>query len=241
MSTQRLTPEQNRLVENNLALARHTARAMWERNSRSLDLREMVSIAYQGLVTAALGFDLSRYSKTDKNFDPELAFTGYAKRRIVGTILDWQRSNDHVPRRQRSVYKSLQQAGYGEGRSIQELADEIGLPADKLKSIAHAVEATAVSLEQVPPTWDGNDQYATDVPAPADVESSVLQNSITLEMSDQFAELEELQQIIIAMRYYEGHDLPYISASLGIRLSLVREKHYDAILILHSVMVRAAS
>lgn len=233
-----LTPEQKTLVEKNLGLAQYLALNIWRQSRQEMEKYEVVAIAYQGLCSAALKFDPSKMSpETVANGK---AFAGFARQRIVGSIMDWQRTRDHVPRRQRRMYKNLQQVGLGTGRSVSELADITGMPVDKIREITRAVEATSVSLDSPPEYWD-DAQYAIDLPTSHDVEGSLLENTIKTALARKLEMLPELQQVVIALRYYEGHELPYIASFLGVRLATVREAHSEAVLAIHDVMLKEAS
>lgn len=233
-----LTPEQKALVEKNLGLAQYLALNIWRQSRQEMEKHEVVAIGYQGLCTAALKFDPSMMSP--ETVASGKAFAGFARQRIVGAIMDWQRTRDHVPRRQRRAYKNLQLVGLGTGRSAEQLSDITGMPIDKIREITRAVEATSVSLDSPPDYWDDT-QYAVELTTHQDVEGSILENNIMSSLAQTLEQLPELQQVVIALRYYEGHELIYIAGFLGIRLATIREAHSEAVLAIHDVMLKEAS
>lgn len=227
---ERLTTEQSALVQGWMSMAHGVAKTFWERSGKTLPLDEMISVAYQGLIQAALRFDGDRPGN-DENYDPYVGFGTYAKRRITGSILDWQRAQDHVPRRQRQTYKVLLEHGHGSGRSVEELGDLTGLATDKIRTIVYAVEASAVSLDD---TWDLQGDVIEHV------ESSLVAQTVQEMIADAIASFPPAQQFIVYMRYYLGLDFGTIAAELGISVATVRVMHYESMLVLNSVFRNAA-
>lgn len=246
---EQLTTDQLSLIRENVNLAHLAAKVWWDRNAQNqwtsensddTDLREVTAVAYQGLVTAAQNWDPQHHSEVDENYDARLAFAGFAKKRIVGTILDWQRKRDHVPRRQRRIYKDLQLLGHGSGMTPEQLADITGLNVEKIRSITQAVEATALSLDIPPDGWTDFPSYS-DVPAPDDVEGSAVVMTVQEALVATIDDLPDLQKSIIVLRYYSGIDFSAIATELGVRLGTVRTAHNEAMYLIHDVMRRAVS
>lgn len=241
-----LSDVQRALVEKNLDLAHHLALAIWRRNPHIQDKDEIVAVAYEGLVTAASRFDPSRADVVNGVPDLTGAFSGYARRRIQGSILDWQRKRDHVPKRQRSTYKELQAFGHGQGRSPLELSDLTGMPIDRIKMIIRAVESPVLSMTR-DDTHDLEESGALratqwDMPTASDiVESDAMEDAIISCVVSAWDALPDLQRLVIAMRYYAGLDLITVAQETGVRLSSVRAAHAEGLLFLHAAMVREAS
>lgn len=82
----------NELITNYMPLANKLAWNKWKRTPRCVDIEELQSAAYMGLVDAAEKFDIER----------DVAFGAYARTRIQGAICDylrelaWGRRNDPV-------------------------------------------------------------------------------------------------------------------------------------------------
>jgi RNA polymerase sigma factor (sigma-70 family) len=224
-----LTPQQNRFITGWLPQTHGVAKSFWERSGKTLPLDELISIAYQGLVKAAQKFDPSR-PDNDENYDPYLGFGNYSKQVVAGAILDWQRSQDHVPRRQRDTYKSLLENGYGAGKSPEELAPIIGMAPDKIRSIVAAVEASGVSFDNA---WD---EHADPGRKP---EALLPTDSYRLSMSQVLNSMPIAQRSVIALRYYYGHEFPQIAAELEISQPLARVLHDEALMVLRSVLTFA--
>jgi len=224
-----LSEYQSKLIEKNVDLAHYLAQLTWARNPEVFDIDELVSAAYQGLISAAKKFDPTR---TDEDSTEEKAFSGYARQRIRGAMLDWMRNQDHVPRNKRITYKNFQKAGHGSGKSLDEIADITGTPIEKVRSIVQVVEATSFSLdsEYLPEELSNSDT----------VESTASENRLRTAMVFQWASLSPLQQVIISLRYYKGMEFSSIASELGLRLVLVKQEHEEAVLILHSALKATA-
>lgn len=225
----KLTDYQKRLVQDNVDLAHYLAQVAWARNPERLDIDELVSAAHQGLISAALKFDPSMM---DEGSTEAKHFSGYARQRIRGAILDWMRNQDHVPRNKRISYKSFQKAGLGSGKSIEEISDITNVSVEKIKNIVQVVEATSFSLD--------SEYLPTELLAEDSVEGTAAENRMRAAMVSQWNLLTPLQQIIVSLRYYSGLEFPAIAVELQLRLGLVRQEHEDAVLILHSALKQSA-
>lgn len=245
--TQKMTEVQRTLVVQNLDLAHHLALAIW-RKYPNQDKEEIVAVAYEGLVDAALRFDPSRANLVDDVPDVAGAFAGFARRRINGAILDWQRRRDHVPRRQRAAYKDLQREGHGTGRSPEELSVLTGMPTDRVRTLIAAVEHTTIPLARTVSGSMLEDQglygpgeYEMDLASEQGVEEQVLEVRIRETVVEVYDGLSDLQRLVIALRYYEGLDLTAIATTVGVSLTQVRSAHMEALDRLHTAMVHEAS
>jgi RNA polymerase sigma factor for flagellar operon FliA len=240
MSGERLNEYQNHLVKTHVKLAQLEGLKAWRKAPDAMEKYEVVGIAYQGLVTAALRFDPEWRPANDPNYDPFLAFGSFARRRITGAIMDWQKARDHVPRNHRRIYKDLQKKGYDSGKSAEELADLTGLDVNKIRAVIQAVETQMLTLDADEDHW--NDSPEGGVPtSPDDVEGSAMVSQITNQVADAIQQLPDIQRSVIVLRYYSGLDLSNIAMELGVSMSVVRIAHREAVDLLHDLMRRIAS
>jgi RNA polymerase sigma factor for flagellar operon FliA len=223
----RLTDDQRTLVEKNLDLAHFLARESWGRNRESIVLEEVVAVAYEGLIKAALKFDPSRMS--EETVASGKAFSSFARQRIMGAILDWQREMDHVPRAFRQTYKKMRAAGYGDTRTLPEVAIILEESEARLHRVARAVENPSTYLD------DDFDQ-----PSDHDVESSALEKSIRDGIAETFSEMDYQTQVILSLRYYENWELRQIAQELGLALTTVYTMHAEAVVEIHRSMASRA-
>lgn len=235
MADDSLTSEQQDLVRKNMDLAHSLARDSWNKNPEGMELEEVVSVAYHGLVKAALRFNPNHFEKTDSRFKPELAFVGFAKRWISGAILEWQRTEDHVQRSYRQIYKQLVIAGYDK-KNLEQIAPLMKEPLSKLQAVVHAVENPYVSLDETIAPGVSHPKFG-EVASDHDVESSALEVSITHAVQETHNSMSEQKQLIIALRYYANLEFQAIAMEMNVSLHYVRELHTEAILDLHEAMV----
>lgn len=227
--TPTLSTPQAKLVRDNVDLAHYLARIQWNKSKNNLDLEEMVSIAYQGLCTAALRWSPEKFDYSPEDIASGKGFSAFARHRILGSILDWQKSSDHVKRSHRSVYKQLVAAGYGQVPISEEaLSLATGETTAKIREVIAAVEATPLSI-------DAESEWETPV-SENDVESSALVSSLTATLADTYWNLPDLQKQIIAMRYYQNREMIAIAAELGRTVEVVREAHFSAVHTLNEAM-----
>ena len=247
MSDVPLTIDQRLIVSRNMDLAHHLAKKRWLRSQESMDLAEVTSIAYQGLMQAAQSWDPTRPEINPEDLLPTpkypsgKAFAGYAHRRIEGSILDWQRNVDHVQRSYRSIYKMLKAAGYGNGTSMEELAQITGVPEAKIRAIIRAVETTSISLDSSVDTWGESISYGFELAAEHNVEASAAANDIMDSAAHTIMTLPPLQQTVLALRYYLNQELQVIAAQLELPLTTVRVAHTEALATLYDAMRKKAS
>jgi len=216
-----------------MPLAHFLARTVWKRNTRDIDLEEVVSVAYQGLVTAALRWDPTGREIRPEDLESGKAFAGYARQRILGTIMDWQRGADHVQRPYRRMYKLFVAEGWGAGKTEAEVAKATGIELEKVRQVIRAVEFPPKSLDLQQDT-EFNDSLG--VPSEVNVESSALETHIKTAVASSLSELPQLQQVVIALRYHTGMELQIIAAELGLSPTTVREAHTEAVLAMHTAM-----
>jgi RNA polymerase sigma factor (sigma-70 family) len=228
-----LTPSQGRLVEDNLGLAQHLAWAAARRiGIEKQDFDDLLSVAYEGLAMAAAKFDPSRADVVDGVPDTARAFSGYARRRINGAILDWMRQRDPVPRKKRAIYRRVEEAN-GRARSPEEVSDLVGLPSEAIRSLVVYVTQTtrpvALSLVQDAPGIEPS------------TKDDVLGNRICEAMVAEYDELPPTQQVIVALRIFEGRSYRDIAGELGVTVLQIRVLFDQAVVRMHGAMVREAT
>lgn len=236
-----MTREQKHLVQANIPLARFLAKVTWDRNRNEIELEEVTAVSYQGLISAAM-----RWDPTDRQINPEdilsgRAFSGYARQRIIGTILDWQRNLDHVQRSYRTLYKMLKAAGHQKGATIEELAADLRITVEKVLSVIQAVENPPLSLELTKLNREEGTEYDSfEIAATHNVEESAQAEIIKSAAVAMLKELPIQHQTVIVLRYYAGEDLQFIAAELGLSMHAVREIHIEAIMKIHAAMKNKA-
>lgn len=235
-----LEPEQTKLVEDNVMLARFLAKKRWDMAPGVLDYEELISLAFGGLISAAIRW---RTYCEEKGYSEESIVSGeyfsiFARKRIIGSILDWQRSEaDHVPRSYRADFKILQRHGYPDRvKNHEELALLSGLTVDRIKAVIYAVDRTPVSMDEMI-----EDDPADTPMSHHNVEGSALLTSVGEAVAATVAKLPEGQQLVLALRYFENLDLQAISVELDTSITFVREAHNAGIEAVYEALVATVS
>jgi RNA polymerase sigma factor FliA len=224
-------PSSHELIAEYLSLAQSIAQQVWRTAPHALELDEMRSVAYEGLTQAAQRWE----SYCERNgHDPARLefFKPYVVRRVHGALIDTIRSADRAKRLLRTRAKALQEAGQGTGLSETELAERTGFTVTEVRAImrdmAQRQQPASIEAEDLDPSSD------------VDVESSVLALAILTRVVDAIRGLTRDEQIVIALRYYEGLHLRQVAEVMGLSQSRVSQLHADAVMVIHAAMVNAA-
>ena len=213
----------NGLIENYLYLVKYNAERIYSKLPDEVDLDDLTSAGYFGLMDAINSYDLERGVK----------FSTYCAPRIRGAILDQLRSMDWVPRLVRSRAHKLDrvckdfEAQHGRCASDEELASIMGLERGeylKLKRDAHAISLVSLSRK-----W-----FETD--SQKDVcEIDVLEDKRGInplyeiqkrDIKDMMTRgLTRAEKLIIILYYYEEMTMKEIGATLDLSESRVSQMH----------------
>lgn len=240
MTKKKLTPEQQKLAADNVSLAAHLAQVVWNRNRSVMDLEEVVAVANLGLVVAAQRWSPDGRDISEEDIKNGKAFAGFARRHILGRILDWQRSQDHVQRSYRSDYKLLVAAGLDNGHTLVSLAEKTKLNEERIRKVLFAIQRPPVYLE-VPSLTDNEESYVHDVPDPVDVETSAGERAIMDALVQCLDGLPELTQLVLVMKYYLGMYLNSIEKELDKPHAVISEAHDQGILAVLGTLMENAS
>jgi RNA polymerase sigma factor (sigma-70 family) len=215
------------IIEQLTAEARAIAWRHYQQAPPVLELDELVSIAYEGLLAAA-----KRWPDycAERHFDPGAVqyFKTYATRRMNGAILDHMRGADHLSRLQRGRARQLREAS--QARTSAERAQAAGLTRQQ-------VWDTEAALARKPVAFDPAEH---DMAGPADVDSSVFAATVLAAGVAAIRRMDTFAQLVIALHYYGGASFGQISAVTGEPEERVSAAHTGAVLELHAVMLAAA-
>ena len=234
-------PEISRLVLDLMPQARSEAWKVFSGAPHALDLDDLTSLAYAGLVMAAARWPA--YC-AERDFHPGCGqvpcadpancgtryFAAYALRRIKGAMLDAMRSADHVTRSMRSRAKAIAEADAGHGRPEAEIAARTGLSPAQIRQALAQVSARPVSF----------DAESHDVAGPGDTESQAAVSGILAAVSARLGALDAPVQVVLALRFHQGLELGQIAERLGVPEALVAQWHDAGVLAVHDAMLRAA-
>ncbi len=235
-----LDPEIERLVIDMMPQAKSEAWKVYQAAPHALDLDDLTSLAYTGLMMAAARWP--RYC-SDRGFDSGCGqvpcadpatcgtryFAAYSLRRIRGAMLDAMRSADWVTRSMRTRAKALREAGQDLGKTEQELSEATGLTSRQIRATAAGVSARPVSF----------DAETHDVPDAGDVGEQVVVSGILAAVLAVMDVLDEQTQVILAFRFHQDLGFGEIAAILGITEQRVAELHNAGVQAVHNEMIKA--
>jgi RNA polymerase sigma factor for flagellar operon FliA len=218
----------NELVEMHLPLVRSIAAKLASRLPRYVDVEDLQSAGYLGLVKAVELFDPGRKVK----------FEIYAKRRIEGAMLDDLRRQDTLPREARErtgqVRRSMTRLRDELGRepSPWEIATSLGLTMTQLRdALMDVMFAAQVSLDPIfsagDSDWGDHRSHRLEpvdgVPPPAEQ----IHRHELLALVDRF--LNARERAIVRSIYHDGSTFKHIGSDLQVSESRVSQMHTELI------------
>lgn len=191
------------------------------------ELDDLMADGNMGLIRAVEGFDPDRGFK----------FQTYATTVVRGAIYNGLRRMDWVPERTRARARLLQQtrdritSETGEEPSDEALAEEMKISTDEVYELVASMGAVyLLSLDQ-PLVSDDPDASISDVVE--DEEPSPLQEVEFGEERDALRnairQLDEREQMIITLHYFEGVTFEAVSRQLGVSKQRVSQMHSRAV------------
>jgi RNA polymerase sigma factor for flagellar operon FliA len=225
-----MTPEIRRLVIEMMPQAKSEAWKVFQSAPHALDLDDLTSLAYTGLVMAATRWP--QYC-AERGFDPGATqyFAAYCLRRIRGAMLDAMRSADWVTRSMRAKAKAIAEADAGHGRGEDEIAAATGLSRRQIRDTLAGVAGRPVPF----------DAESHDVAGPGDTESQVVVSSVLDAVLAVLDRLDGRAQVVVALRFHRGLDFAEIAGLLGLPEQRVTDLHNAAVLAVHDAMLRAVT
>lgn len=209
--------ERNRLIEENMGQVKIIAMNFLEKGI-PVNLDELISMGYIGLIGAAEKFDPQKNTK----------FNTFAEYKIKGAILDGLRKLDFLSRGSRKKQKQIEEVvdklsnKYGRIPTEDEIANELGLTLEKHRAISLQPSAKMIlSLEHGNISRDiGLRDYFLDknVTSP---ESVAITGQKSERLKKAISQLPERSQKMINLYYFEDLSMKEISLKLGISESTV--------------------
>ena len=204
----------NRLVVQYSPLVKYVAGRMRSRLPQSVDQDDLVSDGVLGLMDAI------------ERFDPDrgLSFQTFAVPRIRGAIIDGLRAMDFVPRSVRDKVRIVAQATavleerLGRPPEDTEIAREIGVPVQQVRDLTKQASSNHANLDDF--------ELADELASAAD--ESVEAGDVNASLRRVVAELNERDQVVIALYYFEGLTLAEIGRVLGVTESRISQVHSRA-------------
>jgi RNA polymerase sigma factor for flagellar operon FliA len=208
----------DRLVVHYTPLLRAVAHRLGSALPSYIEAADLVQCGVFGLIDAVERFDPERCPR----------FESYAVPRIRGAILDELRAQDWVPRTVRGRVRELERAQERLEARLQraatdvELAEEIGLPVQEVRSLGR--QRQMISVEALDENSGGVSEVLADDGAPDPV--AVVQATETLrQLAAAVEQLGERDRTVVRLYYLENRTLAEIGRLLGVTESRVCQLH----------------
>ena len=208
-------------------MVRAVARRMHRTLPRHIELDDVISAGYLGLVDAAQKFEQSR----------QIQFRSYAEFRVRGAILDSLRDLDGGSRGLRRKVRDIENARQTLTATLAhapedaEIASKLGISLSDLQetlAVAHSVETESLQAER--DDADGHDLLATLVDSSApDALAICLEGEFKQALVDAIDALPERERLIITLSYYEELTLKEIGDMLSLTVSRVSQLRTAAV------------
>lgn len=225
---ERLTPEQQSMVEKNIALVHHIVSRMTENFPAAVQRDDMVQAGLVGLIEATQRFEAER----------GFSFSTFAGRRIEGAVLDLLRRADWAPRSVRRNERQLHEtesgltAQLGRRPTADELGSAMGTGVDHVHSLRADVAKARLNPLVVRSRADGDDAGTSDLDLPAtnvpdtlDLEHQELMGYLR----DGIALLPERHRVVIVGHFLEGRSMTELGELLGVTQSRASQLKSEAL------------
>lgn len=224
MKQQILTIEQEKLVRDNLKLAAFLARKFTPSSDR---LEDTVAVAYIGLVRAALKLS-TEHMKARGNTDEKKAFSGYARIRIRGEIMDWiSKSRGYTPTDYQK-YAEMVRHGQGTGATVAEVAARTGLPETEVHFLVNRVEVGDTHLDEV------RERAHPDALHTDGAYDDYAMNEAKRLVLDTLENMPEIQQVVISLVVYQKESISNTAKILDLPVERVRKNLNTGLKNIHS-------
>ncbi len=226
----------NRLLERYYPLVRYIGERLLATLPRSIELDDLTSSGFFGLMDAIDGFDMTRGIK----------FKTYCSTRVRGAILDELRSQDWVPRLVRLKANKISRAGralearLGRTPNEEEMAQELGISGNELQEMRE--DAAPVSVHSLSDRFDdsrgdgGLEKADVIADKSADSPLEAINRRDVIDVLTR--SLSQKERRIIIMYYYEGLTMKEIGRILDLTESRVCQIHSNVITRLKERVVR---
>ena len=214
----------NRLVEHYLHLVRYHAQRLHAGLPRQVELDDLTSAGFLGLMEAVDGFDLDR----------GVRFETYCGPRIQGAIRDWLRKTDWAPRlvrdRTGKVAHAVERFAVQRGHapSDDELMKEMGLAQRQFARIRS--DAVTVGVKSLSRQVKGRDAGGRDlceidlIEDPGQINPLAALERLSVRES-LLRDMSRAERLIVLLYYYEQMTMREIGKTLDLSESRVSQMH----------------
>jgi len=230
-------PTPDELLEEYLPLVRYHADQLMRRTPDSIELDDLINAGVLGLLDGAQRFDHSR----------EVQFKTFVSYRVRGSMIDYLRAYDWMPRGLRDHAKEMQGAfialeqQYGRPAEEQEIADHLGIKLSDYRTRLNQVRyMSVIHFDDVPVQNSDGDEFSILETLEADPLLTPEAQNTMLEFVSQLADaiacLPARENVLITLYYYEELTMKEIALILGLTESRVSQLHSQMVIRLRSLL-----
>jgi RNA polymerase sigma factor for flagellar operon FliA len=234
--------DKDSLILSHLKLAEDIAKREWRTATHALKHDDMLSLAYEGLVDAAIRWE--PYCLKNE-YDPNAVqyFKAFASFRIRGTIRDQIRKEDWATRTLRGKSKRLKEAGQDDGLTVPQLSEATGMTVPEINKVIARLSMRPVSLDAKQGLRDyvGPNNTEIQLKVDIDTEGIAFANAMNSKFISSFAQLPQDVRVVLVLHYYMKMDLRSIAEELGLSESKISQLHYAGIIEIKDALTDAAS
>lgn len=235
---ERLTVDEERLVEENLPLVQHIVNRMTQRFPATFSRDDLVQAGALGLTEAATRFD------PDRGY----AFSTFAGRRIEGAVLDALRSDDwaarSVRRSERRMVRTAEALAATLGREPmdQELSAAMKMELDDLHKLKADLARTRVeSLHGSRRPGIADDEVREIDVAADDGAASLEERELQSRLRAAVELLPERHRMVIVGYFLDGRSMTELGRVLGVTQSRASQLKREALAMMRSGMTSNAA
>ncbi|HET7629083.1 MAG TPA: FliA/WhiG family RNA polymerase sigma factor [Bacillales bacterium] len=203
---------------------------------RGIDSEELRSHAMIGLYDALNKFDASR----------DLKFDTYASFRIRGAILDGLRKEDWMPRSLREKIRRIENAiedlqqRHLRPVTAQEVAEEVGLDEEEVAALqSESFFSNILSMDEDTGREEGPAHILIEDKRARLPEKEVIKEETLHHLTEIIRGLNEKEQLVVSLFYYEELTLTEIGKVLGLSTSRISQIHSKALFRLQQAMIQS--
>jgi RNA polymerase sigma factor for flagellar operon FliA len=239
VSTQQMTPEEERVLIEHLPIVRFLARRIHERLPQHVDIDDLFSAGVVGLMDAFAKFDATK----------KVQFRSYAQFRIRGAILDSLRTLDWSPRELRRKGRAVEESiraltsRLGRAPSETEVSAELGLGLDAYQQLLGELKGLEIGTLHLERNEDSGEEELAYIPGRPEDDPlfRCLRGELEGRLTGAIQELPERERLVMTLYYYEEMTMREIGMALGVVESRVSQIHASAVLHLRSALADLAS
>lgn len=233
--TQRDTEAAESLIRFYMPLVKYHVNRISAGLPKNVSKDDLTSHGLIGLYDALEKFDMDR----------DLKFDTYASFRIRGAIIDSLRKEDWLPRSLREKAKKVEAAienlEQKKGRYVtaEEVAIELNLPVEEVTHVmSESFFANMLSMDEETNESDRNETYKATIEdkKTKTPEQEIVQEATKEELAKVIKNLNEKEQMVISLFYFEELTLTEIGQVLDLSTSRISQIHSKALFRLQQAM-----